>query len=151
MKQTGPLLQWFEGPKKGTTEVIMDNIPGYPDNINRASDGNYWLALVGMRGPALDLALTLPDFRKRMSRRINTSNWLFPNINTGCVLKITEKGEVLETLWDLKAKNHPMVTSMREHKGHLYLGGIQNNRIGKYQIPDANKKWSGFPDYWSNE
>jgi len=40
---------------------------------------------------------------------------------------------------------------MREHKGHLYLGGIQNNRIGKYQIPDANKKWSGFPDYWSNE
>ena len=59
---------WFEGPKKGTTEVIMDNIPGYPDNINRASDGNYWLALVGMRGPALDLALTLPDFRKRMSR-----------------------------------------------------------------------------------
>ncbi len=139
---------WFDGPKKGKKEVIMDNIPGYPDNINRASDGNYWLALVGMRGPALDLALTLPDFRKRMSRRINTSNWLFPNINTGCVLKITEKGEVLETLWDLKARNHPMVTSMREHKGHLYLGGIQNNRIGKYKIPDADIKWSGFQNYW---
>ena len=142
---------WFEGPKKGTTEVIMDNIPGYPDNINRASDGNYWLALVGMRGPALDLALTLPDFRKRMSRRINTSNWLFPNINTGCVIKITENGEVLESLWDLKARNHPMVTSMKEHKGHLYLGGIQNNRIGKYKIPDANKNWSGFQDYWGGK
>jgi ribose transport system permease protein len=141
---------WFDGPNKGKTEVIMENIPGYPDNINRASDGNYWLALVGMRGPALDLALTLPDFRKRMSRRINTSNWLFPNINTGCVLKITEKGEVLETLWDLKARNHPMVTSMREHKGHLYLGGIQNNRIGKYKIPDGDTKWSGFEDYWGN-
>ena len=44
----------------------MDNIPGYPDNINRASDGNYWLALVGMRGPALDLALTLPDFEENV-------------------------------------------------------------------------------------
>ena len=104
-----------------------------------------------MRGPALDLALTLPDFRKRMSRRINTSNWLFPNINTGCVIKITENGEVLESLWDLKARNHPMVTSMKEHKGHLYLGGIQNNRIGKYKIPDANKNWSGFQDYWGGK
>jgi ribose transport system permease protein len=34
----------------------MDNLPGYPDNINLASDGNYWLALVGMRSPPLDLA-----------------------------------------------------------------------------------------------
>ena len=54
-------------------------------------------------------------------------------------------------LWDLKARNHPMVTSMKEHKGHLYLGGIQNNRIGKYKIPDANKNWSGFQDYWGGK
>ena len=74
-----------------------------------------------------------------------------PNINTGCVIKITENGEVLESLWDLKARNHPMVTSMKEHKGHLYLGGIQNNRIGKYKIPDANKNWSGFQDYWGGK
>jgi sugar lactone lactonase YvrE len=36
-------------------ETVIDNLPGYPDNINPASDGNYWLALVGMRSPALDL------------------------------------------------------------------------------------------------
>ena len=29
----------------------MDNLPGFPDNINLASDGNYWLAMVGMRSP----------------------------------------------------------------------------------------------------
>ena len=42
-----------------------------------------------------------------------------------------------------------MVTSMREHKGYLYLGGISNNRIGKYRIPGADKTWEGFKDYSS--
>ena len=60
---------WFEGPKKGRVEVVMDNLPGYPDNINLASDGNYWLALVGMRSPALDLAWRMPGFRMRMAKR----------------------------------------------------------------------------------
>ncbi len=31
-----------------------------------------------------------------------------------------------------------MITSMREHKGHLYLGGIQNNRIGRYKLDGAD-------------
>ena len=41
----------------GQREVVIANLPGYPDNINRASDGGYWLALVGMRTPVFDLAL----------------------------------------------------------------------------------------------
>ena len=60
---------WFDGPKKGKVEIVMDNLPGYPDNINLASDGNYWLALVGMRSPALDLAWRMPGFRTRMGKR----------------------------------------------------------------------------------
>ncbi|MCP2064589.1 ABC transporter permease [Bradyrhizobium diazoefficiens] len=30
---------YFDGPKKGEVEVVIPNLPGYPDNINRASDG----------------------------------------------------------------------------------------------------------------
>ena len=85
----------------------MDNLPGYPDNINLASDGNYWLALVGMRSPALDLAWRMPGFRTRMAKRLPVDEWLFPNINTGCVVKFNEKGEILDSLWDLKGVNHP--------------------------------------------
>ena len=40
---------WYDGPRKGQVETVIDNLPGYPDNINLASDGNYWLALVGMQ------------------------------------------------------------------------------------------------------
>ena len=134
---------YFDGPKKGKIEVMMENLPGYPDNINWASDGNYWMSLLGMRSPALDLAWKMPGFRKRMSKRVPRDEWLFPNVNVGCVLKFNDKGEVLDVLWDLGAKNHPQITSMREHRGHLYLGGLTNNRIGRYKIPEGQCD----PDY----
>jgi ribose transport system permease protein len=139
---------WFDGPKAGAIEKVVVNLPGFPDNINRASDGNFWLALVGMRSPAHDLALRMPGFRKRMSRDIAADEWMAPNINTGCVVKFDLTGRIVESLWDLGGENHPMITSMREHRGYLYLGGISNNRIGKYRIPGADPDWTGQDSYW---
>ncbi len=139
---------WIDGPKRGQVEPVISNLPGYPDNINRASDGNYWLALVGMRTPTFDLAMTMPSFRRRMARRVAPDEWLFPNINSGCVIKFNEGGEILDVLWDLGGKNHPMITSMREHKGHLYLGGISNNRIGRHKLENADPDWVAMDSYW---
>ncbi len=142
---------WFDGPNKGKLETVIASLPGYPDNINRSSDRNYWLAIVGMRSPAVDLAFQMPGFRRRMSRRVSQDEWLYPNLNTGCVVKFNDHGKILEALWDLKGVNHPMITSMREHKGSLYLGGIANNRIGRYRLPSADQNWSGFEDYWGGK
>jgi ribose transport system permease protein len=142
------LRYWFDGPKTGKVEVVIDGLPGYPDNVNRSSDGHYWLALVGMRTPVLDLALRKPGFRRRMARRIPMDEWLFPNINTGCIVKFDESGNILDALWDFGGQNHPMITSMREHRGHLYIGGIYNNRIGKYRIPGADPNWTAQDHYW---
>ena len=136
---------WFDGPKKGQVECVIKDMPGYPDNINRASDGTYWMAWLGMRTPSFDLALRSPGMRKRMTRRLPQDEWLFPNINTGGVVKFDETGRIVETLGDLSGESHPMVTSMREHKGYLYVGGILNNRIGRYRIPGADPSWTG-PD-----
>ncbi len=79
---------------------------GYPDNINRASDGNYWMAWLGMRTPSFDLALRHPGFRKRMSRRLPQDEWLFPNINTGGVVKFAGDGRIIETMGDLTGTSH---------------------------------------------
>jgi ribose transport system permease protein len=49
--------------EKGKTEKVIDNLPGFPDNINLASDGNYWLALVGMRVPRWISPGSMPGFR----------------------------------------------------------------------------------------
>lgn len=139
---------YFDGPKAGRVEPVIADLPGYPDNINRASDGTFWLALVGMRTPSLDLAMKMPGFRKRMARRIAPDEWLYPNINTGCIVRFDETGRILDVLWDLGGQNHPMITSMREHKGHLYIGGIFNNRVGRLKLEGADSGWSGPASYW---
>ncbi|HEY1721617.1 MAG TPA: SMP-30/gluconolactonase/LRE family protein [Magnetospirillaceae bacterium] len=139
---------WLEGQKKGTTETIIADLPGYPDNINRSSDGNYWVALVGLRTPAFDLALRKPGFRRRMVQRVAQDEWLFPQMNAGTVIKFTESGQVIDCLWDKRGVNHPMLTSCNEHKGYLYLGGIVNNRVGKYKVPGADPNFTNQGSYW---
>lgn len=139
---------WISGPRKGKMEVVLDNLPGQPDNIRRASDGTYWLALCAMRSPANDLSLKHPGFRLRMVKNLPKDEWLFQGSNHGCVLRFNEAGEVLESMWDADGTSHPQITSMREHKGFLYLGGLENNRIGRIALPWADKTWTSLGSYW---
>jgi hypothetical protein len=46
----------------------------------------------------------MPGFRRRMARRVAPDEWLYPNINTGCVLRFDESGRIIETLWDLERR-----------------------------------------------
>jgi ribose transport system permease protein len=88
-----------------------------------------------MRSPAFDLAYRMPGFRRRMLKRIPRDEWLYPSMNYGCVLKLSDDGEVVESLWDPGGAQHANVTSMREYDGHLYIGGLENNRIGRIPLP----------------
>ena len=142
---------WLKGPKAGTAECVIRDMPGYPDNINRASDGRYWMAWLGMRTPTFDLSLRHPAMRKRMARRLPQDEWLFPNINTGGVVKFDEAGQIIQTMGDLGGASHAMVTSMREHKGQLFIGGIFNNRIGRFAIAGADPNWTGPRAYWGGK
>ena len=139
---------WIEGPKKGRVELFIDNLPGYPDNINRASNGGYWLALVGMRSPAYDLAMRKSGFRLRMIKQIPPDEWVYPGINTGCVIRFDGEGRPLESFWDPGGLSHPTISSVREHKGHLYISGLENNRIGRIKLENSDPEWTHHRSYW---
>ncbi|WP_185995943.1 ABC transporter permease [Nocardioides campestrisoli] len=126
---------WIDGPKKGQLEPFLEDLPGYPDNTNRASDGTYWVAFASMRTPTFDLAVEDAGFRRRMLKELPLDEWIIHNMNTSCVFKVTEEGEVLESLWDETLEHHSLITSMREHDGHLFLGGLTNNRVGRVALP----------------
>jgi ribose transport system permease protein len=139
---------WLEGPKKGKTELVLDNLPGSPDNINRASDGGYWLALVAMRAPATDIAMRHPRFRIRMIKRLRYDEWLIPGMNNGCIVKLDEHVKPVTSYWDPGGHSHATLTSMREDRGYLYLGGLVNNRIGRIKLDNADPNWTSCECYW---
>ncbi len=128
--------------------VFIDGLPGYPDNINRASDGGYWIALAGMRSPALDLAMQDAGFRRRMAKRVAPTHWLFGNLNVGGVAKCSADGRIEDVYWDEPAGPLYMITSMREHRGQLYLGGVLNDKIGRLRLPATDETWTGPESYW---
>ena len=131
--------------------IFRAGLPGYPDNINRASDGGYWVALAGMRNPVFDLAMRHPGMRRRMTRRVPPTNWLFGNLNIGGVLKIDGKGTIVDALWDAPDGPLYMITSMREHEGALYLGGVTNDKIGRLVLEGADRTWRGPESYWGRK
>ena len=131
------------GPRR-----FLASLPGYPDNVNRASDGGYWVALAGMRNPVMDLVMRYPGLRRRMTRAVAPTHWLFGNLNIGGVLKIDGAGRIVDAYWDTPSGPLYMITSMREHKGALYLGGVTNNKIGRLRLPGADPGWTGPDSYW---
>lgn len=77
--------------------------------------------------------------------------WLCPGINFGCVVKFDDNGNILESLWDPGGVSHPTITSMREQRGYLYIGGLENNRIGRLRLPDADPNWTGWDSYYAGK
>lgn len=139
------------GPKAGKLEPFVENLPGIPDNINRASDGGYWVAFAGIRTPTWDLAMTSPKFRRRMVKEIPFDEWLVPNLNTSCVMKVTEAGEIVQSMWDGQQRDHAVITSMREYDGHLYLGGLTNDRLGRIRLTSTETAYADADERSAHE
>lgn len=137
------LQRLSDGPR-----IFIRGLPGYPDNINRSSDGGYWISLAGMRNPVMDEAMKIPGVRRRMTRRVPPTNWLFGNLNIGGVLKADGAGRICDALWDRPDGPLYMITSTCEHKGMLYLGGTTNNKIGRLALAGADRAWTSPNSYW---
>lgn len=44
-------------PQAGKTEILIMSLPGYPDGVSRAPDGNFWVPIVTKHVPVLDWAV----------------------------------------------------------------------------------------------
>ncbi len=124
---------WLKGAKKGTHEIFIDNLPGFPDNISSNDKGTFWLALFTVRNEAMDQLHPSPFLKAQISK-LPKALWPKPK-PYGLVLALNEKGKITQSLHDPTGKHLKEITSAREYGGYLYLGSLHNNRIGKYKLP----------------
>jgi sugar lactone lactonase YvrE len=127
---------WLKGAGAGRTDVFIDNLPGFPDNVSFNGEDMFWIALAG--GPrsraTLDPLLPHAFVRKVM--------WRIPGIfratstGEGYVLGLDPEGNVIHTLQDLTGTAYPDTTSVIEHKGFLYIGSFSANGLGRIRVPD---------------
>ena len=59
---------WLKGEKVGSSEVLIENLPGFPDNLNHGLNGTFWVGIVSKRSALLDKILDKPFLRKIVQR-----------------------------------------------------------------------------------
>ncbi len=90
---------WFDGPKNGPGRdgdrepagLSRQHQPARP-TATTGWPGRHALAGARPRAGACRASA------RRMAKRVPHDEWLFPNINTGCVLRFNEQGEILEPI-----------------------------------------------------
>ena len=88
---------WLSGPKAGEREVFLDNLPGYPDNLEAQGDGTYWLAFASPRVPSE--ALMPYPFLRKIVWRLGPSVRPAP-IHRGMLVQFDSEGNILRTVQD---------------------------------------------------
>ena len=124
---------WLKGPKAGTHDIFIDNVPGFPDNITSNGKGRFWLALFTVRNELMDSLHPKPFLKEQMSK-LPKMFWPQP-VPYGLVVALDEAGNVTQSLHDPSGAHLKGITSAREYDGYLYLGSLNNDRIGKYKLP----------------
>ena len=127
------LRHWLAGPKTGTTEVVIDNLPGFPDNINNGLDGRYWIGLVFPRNRLID-ALSARPWARKMILRLPTVLRPQP-VAMSHVIAIDADGRVLMNLQD-SAAAMPALTGVYETPDTLWLTSLLDNRTGRLDKRD---------------
>jgi len=125
---------WLAGPRRGTAEPFVENLPGLPDNVTwSAARRVFWVALFSPRVPALDLLAPYPFLRKvvlRLPRAVQPEP--APH---ALAVAVDERGRIVETLQDTSANAFAPVTSVREHGGFLWLGSLERDALGRIKAP----------------
>lgn len=123
---------YIKGDKKGTEEIFMDTLFGFPDNITSDGKGNFYLALFTIRNPIMDLLHQYPSLKKAMA---NLPKLFWPKPKPfGLVLKLDENHTILETYQEPTGIHLKEITSAFFKNGFLYLGSLHNDRMGKLKL-----------------
>jgi sugar lactone lactonase YvrE len=107
--------------------VLLDNLPGYPDNLMRGRDGRIWVGLFKPRNPAADSLAGKPFMRKVLLR---LPRFLLPlGESYGHVFAIDEDGRVIDDLQDPSGA-YPETTGATETADRLYIQSLHAHAIG---------------------
>ena len=123
---------WLTGPKAGTDDVFLDNLPGFPDGVSSNRRGTFWIALFTVRNPRAD-ALHPHPFIKRHLAKLPKAFWPKP-APYGLVMAVDESGAIQQVLQDPGGEVIPQATSAEEVDGQLYLGNLNHHFLARYEL-----------------
>ena len=113
------------------TEVFL-HLPGYPDNLSLGSDGLVWCALPAPHNPAVSRLHKAPLLVRRIVTALPEN--VQPQIPRVCwVMAFGLDGRLVHFL-EGDPDNYHYVTGVREKDGRVWLGSIQEEALGYFDL-----------------
>ena len=106
--------------------IVLDNLPGYPDNLMRGLDGRIWLGLAKPRSATVDALADKPWLRK-LTLRLPRALWPVPKAY-GHVIAFNEAGRIVADLQDPSGA-WPETTGITETRERLYVQSLHGKGL----------------------
>lgn len=127
------LKHWLTGTRAGTTETLLNNLPGFPDNINDNPNGTFWFGLVSPRSAPVD-GISNNPFLRKIVMRLPAALRPKPQ-RYGFAVRIDGDGNVLENLQD-PSGNYALVTGgLDMPDGEIVITSLTEPRLGYLVAP----------------
>lgn len=124
---------WLRGPRAGESEIFVDRLPGYPDNLSFNGRDTFWVAMPAQRQPALENLSERPFLRRVLMRLPERLRHIEPE-PLAWVVGFGPDGELRHSL-QTQAGAYRVVTSVNELDGFLYLGSIEMETVARIPVP----------------
>jgi sugar lactone lactonase YvrE len=112
----------------GAKTTLTDNLPGFPDNLGRGSDGLVWVALPNPRDARLDFLLPRAPWLRKVVWAVPERLQPQPTRTTWVISVDETSGRVVRDL-QARTDGFAFATGVAEHDGTLYLGSITENAV----------------------
>lgn len=126
---------WLSGPKAGTHDVFIDNLPGLPDNLAFNGRDRFWVALYAPRNGLLDATAPHPFVRKMIVRAMMVLP--SPVAKRAFALGLDLDGKVIANLQDADKGNYSPITTVREYGEWLYFGSLKAQHMVRLPLEKA--------------
>ncbi|KAK3103508.1 hypothetical protein FSP39_019724, partial [Pinctada imbricata] len=134
---------YLKGDKAGQTDILIENLPGYPDNIKLNSKGHFYVGMGSVRyygvskiGPFLDLVGPYPAVKRFLTKITPLKLFDIFMPKHSIILEIDIHGNIVSSLHDLGAKVIQASGEGFEHNGTLYVGSFWAPYVGQLDLSD---------------
>lgn len=123
---------WLTGPRAGERDHLVTDLPGYPDNISRGSDGLIWVAVASPVDGLVERLGSAPLAVRKLVTKIPDRLQPAPQ-RTIRVQAYDVDGRLVHDL-DIDHPGFHMVTGVREHDGKVWMGSLHEPSVAVYDL-----------------
>jgi len=119
--------RWLTGPRAGQRDFLARDLPGYPDNIARGSDGLVWVTIASPKDPVVERLRRGPLALRKVATRVPEPLQPRPR-RTIRVQAFADDGTLVHDV-DVDDPRFHMATGVREHRGRVWMGSLHEGAV----------------------